>query len=80
MNQNRKYRKRIEHLKFTQRHCEGKNPTKNGKLARVIAAGASRRNGERYVAYRCEICLNWHIGHRITPARAARLRRERMAA
>ncbi|MEA1967095.1 MAG: hypothetical protein U9N77_02605, partial [Thermodesulfobacteriota bacterium] len=41
----------------------------NKKQAKKIAVKMTKRKGEPFNAYRCEICGAWHIGHEKTAFR-----------
>lgn len=48
--------------KFTAAVCAGKQSFTSPQLARSVAS-RGRVSGERYDAYRCDLCGRWHIGH-----------------
>ena len=57
------------HLTALERHCKGKHRLAGVRLARReidrLTAARLDRTGDQVEprAYRCELCLNWHVGH-----------------
>lgn len=44
--------------------------------ARTIRARSTRRKDQRMVAYKCDYCPGWHVGHLKADSKAWRERRE----
>lgn len=64
-----KHRQEVEHRKFVHRHCEGKRRITSRRKARHIAKRMTIKKHTPFVAYRCDVCGFYHVGHEKTPFR-----------
>jgi hypothetical protein len=66
------------HRSALERHCKGKDRHVGVRLARralaaLVAAGRDRQaDGVQAVAYRCELCRQYHVGHIVPDSPASR--------
>lgn len=54
--------------------CEGKHPFPTRGMAVEVAGRSNRRRKKGLVAYRCPVCLHWHLGGNKNRAVAKRRR------
>jgi hypothetical protein len=57
--------------------CKGKARMSEGQAGKAFEALRARQGGDsgRLHRYRCPLCRSWHVGHRPSPYKLARLRR-----
>lgn len=55
-----------EHRKFINRHCNGKRRISSARKARYIAELMTVKKKSPFVAYKCEHCGFYHVGHKKT--------------
>lgn len=58
-----------ERQKFIHRHCEGKRRFTSRRKARYIAERMTTKKRVLFVAYKCQHCGFYHIGHEKTSFR-----------